>query len=99
LCNEELHELHSSPNIIWVNKWRRMEWPGHVACGMCGDHWTVELSSTHFGGKFFFCWGGGGGRGGVNICRLRDRHMKLAQFLCLIHLAKTKSSFAELSSS
>ena len=29
--NEELNELHSSPNIIWVIKSRRMKWAGHVA--------------------------------------------------------------------
>jgi hypothetical protein len=28
---EELHDLYSSPNIVWVIKWRRMRWVGHVA--------------------------------------------------------------------
>jgi len=28
LCNEELNELYSSPNIIWVIKPRRMRWAG-----------------------------------------------------------------------
>ena len=28
---EELNDLHSSPNIIWVIKSRRMRWAGHVA--------------------------------------------------------------------
>ena len=28
---EELNDLHSSPNIIRVIKWRRMRWAGHVA--------------------------------------------------------------------
>jgi len=32
LHNEELNELYSSPNIIWVIKPRRMRWAGHVAC-------------------------------------------------------------------
>jgi hypothetical protein len=32
LHNEELHDLHSSSNIIWVIKSRRMRWVGHVAC-------------------------------------------------------------------
>jgi len=31
LHNEELHNLYSSPNIVWVIKWRRMRWAGHVA--------------------------------------------------------------------
>jgi hypothetical protein len=32
LHNEELHILHSSPNIIRQMKSRRMRWVGHVAC-------------------------------------------------------------------
>ena len=28
---EELNDLYSSPNIIWVIKSRRMRWVGHVA--------------------------------------------------------------------
>jgi hypothetical protein len=31
LHNEELNELYSSPNIVRVNKSRRMRWKGHVA--------------------------------------------------------------------
>jgi hypothetical protein len=31
LHNEELHNLHTSPNIIRVMKLRRMKWVGHVA--------------------------------------------------------------------
>jgi hypothetical protein len=31
LHNEELNDLYSSPNIIWVIKPRRMAWPGHAA--------------------------------------------------------------------
>jgi hypothetical protein len=31
LHNEELNDLYSSPNIIWVTKSRRMRWAGHVA--------------------------------------------------------------------
>ena len=30
--HEELNDLYSSPNIIWVFKSRRMRWVGHVAC-------------------------------------------------------------------
>jgi hypothetical protein len=29
--NEELHNLQSSPNIIRMNKLRRVRWTGHVA--------------------------------------------------------------------
>jgi hypothetical protein len=32
LHNDELHSLHSSPNIFKVIKSRRMRWAGHVAC-------------------------------------------------------------------
>jgi hypothetical protein len=31
LHNEELHNLHTSPDIIRVIKSRRMRWAGHVA--------------------------------------------------------------------
>ena len=31
LHNEELNDLYCSPNIVWVNKSRRMRWAGHVA--------------------------------------------------------------------
>jgi hypothetical protein len=31
LCNEELHDLYSSPRIIRIIKSRRMKWTGHVA--------------------------------------------------------------------
>jgi hypothetical protein len=30
LYNDELHNLHSSPNIVRVIKSRRMKWAGHV---------------------------------------------------------------------
>jgi len=30
LHNEELNDLYSSPNIVWVIKWRTMRWAGHV---------------------------------------------------------------------
>jgi hypothetical protein len=32
LHKEELHILHSSPNIIRQIKSRKMRWAGHVAC-------------------------------------------------------------------
>jgi hypothetical protein len=31
LNNEELHDLYSSPNIIWLVTFKRMIWAGHVA--------------------------------------------------------------------
>ena len=31
LHNQELNDLYSSPNIVWVIKSRRMRWAGHVA--------------------------------------------------------------------
>jgi hypothetical protein len=31
LHNEELYELYSAPNLVWVIKSRRMRWAGHVA--------------------------------------------------------------------
>ena len=31
LHNEELNDVQSSPNIVWVRKWRRMRWAWHVA--------------------------------------------------------------------
>jgi hypothetical protein len=32
LHNDELHNLHSSPNIVRVIKSGGMRWEGHVAC-------------------------------------------------------------------
>ena len=31
LYNEELNDLYSSPNIVWMIKSRKMRWAGHVA--------------------------------------------------------------------
>ena len=41
LHNEELNELYSSPNIVWVIKSRRMRWAGHVA--RMGGFWWGNL--------------------------------------------------------
>jgi hypothetical protein len=32
LHNEELNDMYSSPNIVWVKQSRRMRWAGHVGC-------------------------------------------------------------------
>ena len=32
LCNEELNGLYSSPNIIRLNRSRKINWAGHIAC-------------------------------------------------------------------
>jgi hypothetical protein len=32
LHNEELHNLHPSPNVIRMSESRRMSWAWHVAC-------------------------------------------------------------------
>jgi hypothetical protein len=31
LHNQELNDLYCSPSMVWVTKWRRMRWVGHVA--------------------------------------------------------------------
>jgi hypothetical protein len=31
LHNEKLIDLHSSPSVSWVIKWRRVRWARHVA--------------------------------------------------------------------
>jgi hypothetical protein len=41
LHNEELHDMYSSPTVVWMMKSRRMRWVGHVAHmgdgrGVCG---------------------------------------------------------------
>jgi len=45
LHNEELNNLYSSPNIVWVIKSRRMRWVGHVA------HMGEETGRIGKGGK------------------------------------------------
>jgi hypothetical protein len=40
LHDEELNDLYSSPNIVWVIKSRRMRWAGHVALWGSGEAYT-----------------------------------------------------------
>jgi len=54
LHNEELNDLYSSPNIVWVMKLRRMRWAGHVACmgeeSVCiGSWWGNRRERDHWG--------------------------------------------------
>jgi len=54
LHNEELNDLYSSPNIVWVIKSRRMRWVGHVACmgeerGCIGSWWGNRRKGDHWG--------------------------------------------------
>ena len=46
LHNEELHDLYSSPNIIWVIKPRKIRWAGHIA--LMGEK---ERCTQGFGGE------------------------------------------------
>jgi hypothetical protein len=52
LHNEELHNLHSSSNIIRMMKSSRMRWTGHVArMGRRGIHiefwWEMQKEKDH----------------------------------------------------
>jgi hypothetical protein len=47
LHNEELNDLYSSPNIIWVINSRRMRWVG----GTCSTYWGEERCIHGFGGE------------------------------------------------
>jgi hypothetical protein len=52
LNNDELHNLHSSPNIVGVIKSRSMRWAGYVSC--IGEVFTgslLELGSEETIGK------------------------------------------------
>jgi hypothetical protein len=37
LHNEELHDLYPSPNIVWVTKFRRLRWMGHITWNGGGE--------------------------------------------------------------
>ena len=50
LHNEELNDLYSSPNIVWVIKSRRMRWAGHVAC-MGEERGVCRVLVGETGGK------------------------------------------------
>jgi hypothetical protein len=39
-CDDELHNLYSSPNIIQVTEWRRMRFAIHVA--FMGKRWNAH---------------------------------------------------------
>ena len=54
LRNEELNDLNSSPNIVWVIKWRRMRWAGCVARmgeerGCIRSWWGNRREGDHWG--------------------------------------------------
>ena len=52
LHNEELTELYSSPNVVWVIKSRRMRWAGHVARiegEVCPRFWWGNLIERTIG--------------------------------------------------
>jgi len=49
LHKEELNDLKSSPNIVWVIKSRRMRWAGHVA--RMGEGFGVETGGKETTGE------------------------------------------------
>ena len=61
LHNEELNDLYSSPNIVWVIKSRRMRWAGHVARmgeerGCIGSWWGNRRKRDHWGDLGIDVW-------------------------------------------
>jgi len=61
LHNEELNDLYSSPNIVWVIKSRRMRWAGHVAHmgeekGCIGSWWGSRRERDRWGGLGLDGW-------------------------------------------
>ena len=54
LHSEELNDLYSSPNIVWVIKSRRIRWAGHVARmgeerGCTGSWWGNRREGDQWG--------------------------------------------------
>ena len=47
LHNEKLHSLYRSPNIVRVNKSRKLRWTGHVARMEEGRSAFKMLTDTH----------------------------------------------------
>jgi len=47
LHNEELSDLYSSPNIVWVTKSRRMRWARRGGC--IGSWWGNRREGDHWG--------------------------------------------------
>jgi len=76
LHNEELNDLYSSPNIVWVIKSRRMRWARHVACTgkrprgrpMCRWEDNIKMDLQEVG-----C----GGMDLINLAQDRDRWQAL----------------------
>ena len=61
LHNEELNDLYSSHNIVWVIKLRRMRWAGHVARmgverGCRGSWWGNRREGDHWGDLGIDAW-------------------------------------------
>jgi hypothetical protein len=46
LLSQELHNLYSSPDIVWQIKSRRIRWVGHVACMGEGLKYSVLVGKA-----------------------------------------------------